>query len=134
MGPTGDQSADRKLTWRERYAAQPKASKCLEYRGHSVRFHLDAEACPWFVLVDIFRALETYKAAKLRKRIRDQADIKEVLAWITNTVRDWDSGFRMVQATNLSGIAAMATYRTVPNTPDFLGWAQKVTGIGVKVA
>ena len=122
--PTGNQTETSRPTQPDAQAAQPRASKSLEYMGQKVRFHLDGGGCAWFVIVDIFRALKTFKKAKLRAKIKDRTNVKEVLAWIPNSIRPWDSGDRMVQATNLNGIAAMATYRTVPGTADFLAWLQ----------
>lgn len=127
MGPTGGERANRRPTWRERYAGQPRASKRLDFHGHEVRVHVDAKGALWFVLVDIFNALEKRKTWPLRKRITDPNDIMLVLAWVPNAATPAGGGRAMIQATNLSGLEAMLTFSSLTAAPELLRWAQCVT-------
>ncbi|WP_421955639.1 hypothetical protein [Polaromonas sp.] len=124
-GPIGASHGIRKATWRERYAGQPRASKRLDYKGHEVRYHLDDHGGRWFVLADIFRALEKGKTSTLRKRI-DRKDIMLVLAWVPNTANPEGGGGAMIQAANISGLEAMLSSSSLPTAPAFLSWAYGV--------
>lgn len=130
MGSTGDARATRRPTWRERYAAQPRASIRLDYKSHSVRAYADESGALWFVLVDIFNALEKRKTWPLRKRITDPKDIMLVLAWVPNVATPAGGGWALIQATNLSGLEAMLTFSSLATAPGFLRWAHEVTAAG----
>lgn len=122
MGPAGPSIALRKPTWQERYVAQPRASKRLDYQGHKIRFHMDATGCHWFVLIDIARALEKRKTSPLRNRIKDPNNIMSVLAWVPNAANPAGGGGAMIPATNMNGIEAMLTFNSLAGASEFLGW------------
>ncbi len=121
-GPIGASHGTCKATWRERYADQPRVSKRLDYKGHEVRYHLDGHGGRWFVLADIFRALEKGKTSKLRKHV-DRKDIMLVLGWVPNAANPEGGGGAMIQATNISGIEAMLSSSSLPTAPALLSWA-----------
>lgn len=106
-GSPGIAAAEPRQGWRERYAAQPRASKRLRYQGNEIRAHVTPDGTPWIVLVDIFRALERRKAWPLRKRIKDPEDIMQVLAWVPNAATPTGGGGAMIQATNATGLGHM---------------------------
>lgn len=93
--------------WRERYAAHPKASKHLRYLTYEIRAYVAPDGIAWFVLVDIFRALEQRRNSPLRKRIKSPEDIMKVLAWVPNAATPAGGGGAMIQATNAVGLGLM---------------------------
>ncbi len=107
----GSYHGTRKATWRERYAGQPEASHHRDYRGHEVRYHVDAHGVRWFVLADIFRAIGRHKTSLMRKRLGDSKDLMLVLAWVPNAANPVGGGGAMLQAANLAGLKQMLGWR-----------------------
>lgn len=93
--------------WRERYANHPKASKRLSYLTHKLRAYVAPDGTPWFVLVDLFRAIDHPRNSPLRKRIKDPQDIMQVLAWVPNAATPAGGGGALIQATNAGGLGRM---------------------------
>lgn len=93
--------------WRERYACSPKASRLLKYQTHEIRAYVDPDGTAWFVLVDLFRAIDHRRNSPLRKRIKDSTDIMLVLAWVPNAANPAGGGGALIQATNEAGLHHM---------------------------
>ncbi len=120
----GKKGARTGLSWAERYAGLPAASRHLNYLGHEIRAFIDADGAAWLVLMDIFRALEKRSSKSWRQRIKNPSDVMEVVAWVPNTVNPGDSGYRMLKATNPQGINDFLGVSRQQRCVDLLGWLQ----------
>ena len=93
------------------------ASTAMAYGPHGMRFAIDPEGVRWFLMVDIAKAVGGVGVSGMRKRgNREAGAFKEVRAWIPNTVRSAESGWRIVQAVREAALPAVLT----TNNPDSL--------------
>jgi len=100
----------------------PRASIKVHYLGRRIRIHEDEQGTFWLVLVDLFTALQRTRTWPMRKRVRAAGQVKNVCAWIPNTVNPEASGYRMVQATNTEGLQAMLGLSGSAQAHDLLLW------------
>lgn len=115
-------------------ATQPEGSSgapalyalTLRYQGHRLRTYRDASGGVWFVLSDIFRALEKRNTGNMRKRIKCPSDITEVSAWVINHVNPEASGYRMIQAASVSGMRTMLGVSAQQPSIELLAWLNRV--------
>lgn len=106
----------------------PPASyaQTLPYRGHRLRTYRDASGGVWFVLSDIFRALEKRNTGNMRKRITCASDITEVSAWVVNHANPEASGYRMIQAASVRGVRTMLGVSAQQPSIELLEWVNQV--------
>lgn len=96
------------------------------YCDRPVRIYRDSSGGLWFLLTDVFRAMERHNPAKLRKRLRGADDITKVRAWIVNTVNHQDSGYRLVQAVNQRGMRMMLDISAQLASIGMLRWSNLI--------
>jgi hypothetical protein len=129
----GITTAKLRQSWHERYAGLPRASKSVSYLGHEIRAHVTSGGSLWFVLVDLFRALEKSNTRSMRKRIKNPVHVMEVVAWVPNSVNPADSGYRMLQAASQQGLKDLLGVSRQQPSIDLLRWLEgPAVGDGVR--
>jgi hypothetical protein len=121
--PLRPQESTSRVTRRDGDSGPPASyALTLHYQGHRLRTYRDTTGGIWFLLSDIFRALEKRNTGNMRKRITCASDITEVSAWVVNHIDPEASGYRMVQAASSRGIRTMLGISKQQPSIDLLEW------------